>query len=193
VIQVLCATTTSPTASRTARSGAAGVADRTMVISADIDHQRLGINRAAASLGLRLPDDVSVVGLGDLSFGGWVTPRLTTVLTPLADMTVRAACMAPLLLLSGRQPKTAQVEITVELVVREQRASAGDRASRRTQSGGRGSAQPRKGASRGHGVADGPAPRAVTWHSSAAQHTMMAGSWYRSDRGRGRPPSRPRC
>jgi LacI family transcriptional regulator len=102
VIRALCATTTSPTAARTGTLGAAGVADRTMAVFADGNHQRLGINQAAASLGLRLPDDVSVVGFGDLPFVDWVTPRLTTVRTPLADMTVRAACTLPLLL-SGQQ------------------------------------------------------------------------------------------
>src|SRR4051812_44587959 len=35
------------------------------------------------------PDDVSVVGFGDLPFVDWVNPRLTTVRTPLADMTAQ--------------------------------------------------------------------------------------------------------
>lgn len=109
-----------------------------MAVFADGNRQRLGINRAAGSLGLRLPDDVSVVGFGDLPFVDWVNPRLTTVRTPLADMTVRAACTVPLLL-SGQQPETAQAEVTIELVVLgQQRAPAGDGASRRTQSGGEG-------------------------------------------------------
>ncbi|MDQ0605064.1 hypothetical protein QF037_009409 [Streptomyces canus] len=89
-----------------------------MAVFADSNHQRLGINRAAASLGLRLPDGVCVVGFGDLPFVDWVTPRPATVRTPLADMTVRAACMVPRLL-SGQQPETAQVEVTIELVVRD--------------------------------------------------------------------------
>jgi LacI family transcriptional regulator len=88
-----------------------------MAVFADGNRQRLGVNRAAASLGLRLPDDASVVGFGDLPFVDWVNPRLTTVRTPLADMTVRAACTVPLLL-SGQQPETAQAEVTIELVVR---------------------------------------------------------------------------
>ncbi|MER6953441.1 substrate-binding domain-containing protein [Streptomyces sp. NPDC000618] len=49
--------------------------------------RRVGISRAAASLGLRLPDYVGVVGFDDLPFAEWVTPCLTTVRTPLADVT----------------------------------------------------------------------------------------------------------
>jgi LacI family transcriptional regulator, xylobiose transport system transcriptional regulator len=66
-----------------------------MAVFADGNHQKLGINRAAASLGPRLPDDVSAVGFGDLPIVDWVTPRPATVRTPLAHMTVRAACRAP--------------------------------------------------------------------------------------------------
>jgi DNA-binding LacI/PurR family transcriptional regulator len=39
-----------------------------MAILVGSNHQRLHTNRAAASLGLRLPDDVSVVRFGDLPF-----------------------------------------------------------------------------------------------------------------------------
>ncbi|WP_234441788.1 substrate-binding domain-containing protein [Streptomyces sp. WM6386] len=67
-----------------------------MAVFADSNHQRLGINRAAASLGLRLPDDVSAVGFGDLPFVDWVTARLTTVRTPLLwALPVWCRCCCP--------------------------------------------------------------------------------------------------
>ncbi|WP_328483994.1 LacI family DNA-binding transcriptional regulator [Streptomyces sp. NBC_00377] len=95
--------------------------DRPTAIFAGSDHQALGTYRAAAELGLRIPDDVSVVGFDDLPFADWVTPRLTTVRTPLADMTALAARMV-LRLLSGEQPETTRVEVATELVVRESTA-----------------------------------------------------------------------
>ena len=94
------------------------LSDRPMAIFAGSDHQALGTYRAAAELGLRIPADVSVVGFDDLPFADWVTPRLTTVRTPLADMTALAARMV-LRLLSGEQPETTRVEVATELVVRE--------------------------------------------------------------------------
>lgn len=144
-----------------------------MAVFADGNHQRLGINRAAASLGLRLPDDVSVVGFGDLPFVDWVTPRLTTVRTPLADMTVRAT--RTVLLLSGLQPETAQAEVTIELVVRD---SGGPppvtgRAVERSQGGARVGSAWEGARPEAHGVADGPATGAVAWRSSAAQPAML--------------------
>ncbi|MET9462754.1 substrate-binding domain-containing protein [Streptomyces canus] len=92
--------------------------DRPTAIFAGSDHQALGTYRAAAELGLRIPADVSVVGFDDLPFADWVTPRLTTVRTPLADMTALAARMV-LRLLSGEHPETTRVEVATELVVRE--------------------------------------------------------------------------
>jgi LacI family transcriptional regulator len=59
-----------------------------------------------------------VVGFDDLPFADWVTPRLMTVRTPLADMTVLAARMV-LRLLSGQQPETIRAEVATELVVRD--------------------------------------------------------------------------
>ncbi|MFI7016594.1 substrate-binding domain-containing protein [Streptomyces sp. NPDC050164] len=50
---------------------------------------------------MRIPDDVSLVGFDDLPFADWAPPRLTTVRTPLADMTALAARMV-LRLLSGQ-------------------------------------------------------------------------------------------
>lgn len=59
-----------------------------------------------------------MVGFDDLPFADWVTPRLTTVRTPLADMTALAARMV-LRLLSGEQSETTRVEVATQLVVRE--------------------------------------------------------------------------
>lgn len=91
---------------------------RPTAIFAGSDHQALGTFRAAATLGLRIPEDLSVVGFDDLPFADWVTPRLTTVRTPLADMTALAARMV-LQLIAGEQPETTRVEVATELVVRE--------------------------------------------------------------------------
>lgn len=92
--------------------------DRPTAIFAGSDHQALGTYRAAASLGLRVPEDLSVVGFDDLPFADWVTPRLTTVRTPLAEMTALAARMV-LQLIAGDKPETTRVEVATELVVRE--------------------------------------------------------------------------
>lgn len=95
--------------------------DRPTAVFAGSDQQALSTYRAADALGLRVPGDVSVVGFDDLPFADWVTPRLTTVRTPLAEMAGVAARMV-LDLLGGRRPETTRVEVAVELVVRDSTA-----------------------------------------------------------------------
>ncbi|SFF31351.1 transcriptional regulator, LacI family [Actinacidiphila alni] len=82
------------------------------------DQQALSTYRAAATLGIRVPDELSVVGFDDLPFADWVTPRLTTVRTPLADMAAVAARMV-LQLVGGERPASTRVEVAGELIVRE--------------------------------------------------------------------------
>lgn len=96
--------------------------DPPTAVFAGSDQQALSTYRAAATLGLRVPQDVSVVGFDDLAFAEWVTPRLTTVRTPLADMAALAAGMV-LQLLGGERPASTRVEVASELVVRDSTAA----------------------------------------------------------------------
>jgi LacI family transcriptional regulator len=90
----------------------------------------LGAIRAAHERGLRVPDDVSVVGFDDVKYAPIVTPALTTVRQPLADMG-HTALRVVLRLLDGERFDTPQLEMATRLVVREStappRRSAGDR------------------------------------------------------------------
>jgi LacI family transcriptional regulator len=69
-------------------------------------------------LGLRVPDELSVVGFDDLPMARWAWPPLTTMRQPLFEM----AASAPRLLL-GDSPD-ARVELSTSLVVRESTAAA---------------------------------------------------------------------
>ncbi|MEW1860262.1 LacI family DNA-binding transcriptional regulator [Streptomyces sp. NBC_00669] len=95
--------------------------DRPTAIFAGSDQQALSTYRAADRLGLRVPADLSVVGFDDLDFADWVTPRLTTVRTPLPEMAAVATRMV-LQLLAGQVPETTRVEVASELVLRDSTA-----------------------------------------------------------------------
>jgi len=95
--------------------------DRPTAIFAGSDHQALGTYQAAQRRGVRIPDQLSVVGFDDLPFAEWVGPKLTTVRQPLADMSALAARMI-LKLLDGEQPEIHQVQLATRLVVRESTA-----------------------------------------------------------------------
>jgi len=92
--------------------------DRPTAIFAGSDMQALGVLRAARQLGLRVPEDLSVVGYDDLPLAGWVGPSLTTVRQPLREM-ARAATRMLLQLARDGRPETTRIDLVTELVVRE--------------------------------------------------------------------------
>lgn len=97
------------------------LADRPTAIFASNDLQALGVYQAAREAGLRIPDDLSVVGFDDLPVVAWMEPPLTTVHQPLTEMAVAATELA---LTLGRGEKAPQVglEIATTLTVRESTA-----------------------------------------------------------------------
>ncbi|RBM24313.1 LacI family transcriptional regulator [Streptomyces sp. PT12] len=85
------------------------------------DALALGVYRAAAEAGLRIPDDLSVVGFDDLRPAQWTVPPLTTVHQPLAAMAATAATMV-VRLARGEPLTQTRVELATELVVRDSTA-----------------------------------------------------------------------
>lgn len=81
------------------------------------DMVALGAYEAAHRLGLRVPEDVSIVGFDDLPLAAWMQPNLTTVRQPLAEMASLATRML-FSLIEGRTPDALQVEVATRLVVR---------------------------------------------------------------------------
>jgi LacI family xylobiose transport system transcriptional regulator len=92
--------------------------DRPTAIFATNDGQAIGVYHAARQLGLRIPDDLSVIGFDDLPSVRWAIPPLTTIRQPLAKMAAAATSML-LTLARGEQLPQSRVELATELVVRE--------------------------------------------------------------------------
>ncbi|MDW5325938.1 LacI family DNA-binding transcriptional regulator [Plantactinospora sp. KLBMP9567] len=90
-------------------------------IFASSDQMAFGAYEAVRRRGLRVPDDVSVVGFDDLPEARWASPPLTTVRQPLAEMGLLAA--RTVLRLAGGEPlDTPRVELSTDLVVRDSSA-----------------------------------------------------------------------
>jgi LacI family transcriptional regulator len=92
-------------------------AHRPTAVVAGADLIALGTIDAARSLGLAVPDDLSVVGFDDLPLAAHGSPPLTTVRQPLHDMG-RAAARAVLGLIAGQQLPTDNICLPCTLVVR---------------------------------------------------------------------------
>ncbi|MEV4359979.1 LacI family DNA-binding transcriptional regulator [Nonomuraea sp. NPDC004186] len=81
------------------------------------DGEALGVYRAAHELGLRIPDDLSVVGFDDLPSIRWAVPPLTTIRQPLTEMAIAATRMV-VALAQGTSLPQHRVEFATELIVR---------------------------------------------------------------------------
>ncbi|WP_330286514.1 LacI family DNA-binding transcriptional regulator [Streptomyces sp. NBC_00576] len=81
------------------------------------DLEAFGVIEAARVQGLRVPDDVSVVGFDDTAAASTSAPPLTTVRQPFAEIG-RAALRALLRLIAGEPLDSHRVELATQLVVR---------------------------------------------------------------------------
>ncbi|RMB61899.1 LacI family DNA-binding transcriptional regulator [Tessaracoccus antarcticus] len=92
--------------------------DPPTAIFAGSDHQALGVQRAAHEAGMRLPQDLSIVGYDDLPMTAWLSPPLTTVRQPLREMGALATRMV-LSLAEGKELVSMRMDLATELVIRE--------------------------------------------------------------------------
>jgi LacI family transcriptional regulator len=82
----------------------------------------IGCLRAAAELGRRIPEDLSLVGFDDLPFADFLTPRLTTVRV---DAEAQGGAAAELLLarIQGKPVAVSQLVVSVSKFVERQSTS----------------------------------------------------------------------
>jgi len=85
------------------------------------DNMAVAVLREARKRGLRVPEDLSVVGFDDSEQAAIVTPTLTSVRQPLAEMG-RMAVSLLLRLLENQRVEGLNVELQTRLVVRESTA-----------------------------------------------------------------------
>ena len=97
------------------------LAEPPTAVFAASDEMALGVYEAVRKQGLRVPEDLSVVGFDDLPQARWASPPLTTVRQPLEEMG-RFAVHSVLRLLNDGRLESSKVELATELVVRESTA-----------------------------------------------------------------------
>jgi LacI family transcriptional regulator len=81
------------------------------------DKVAVGVLHAAERRGLRVPEDVSVVGFDDIDVSRATSPQLTTVRQPLQEMG-RMAVTSLMRVLDGHEAEALHIELATELVVR---------------------------------------------------------------------------
>ncbi|HEX4028780.1 MAG TPA: LacI family DNA-binding transcriptional regulator [Terracidiphilus sp.] len=83
------------------------------------DIAAIGAMRALKEAGLRVPEDVSVVGFDDILSAAYATPSLTTVRQPLREMGKRGAQILLERIADREKDFSGEVVMSPELVVRE--------------------------------------------------------------------------
>lgn len=96
--------------------------NRPTAIFAGTDQTASGVYAAARELGLRIPEDLSVVGFDDVILSHWLQPPLTTVRQPLEQMAQAAIRAATQIAYEGRTGLT-RLELPTSLTVRSSTAS----------------------------------------------------------------------
>jgi DNA-binding LacI/PurR family transcriptional regulator len=92
--------------------------DGVTAIFAANDHMAIGAIRAVEQAGLRVPDDVSIVGFDDAPEAEFLSTPLTTVRQDFAEVT-RLAVHRLVRTIEGRPPAERRRLIPAQLVVRE--------------------------------------------------------------------------
>jgi LacI family transcriptional regulator len=82
------------------------------------DNMAIGVLEVARERGIRVPEELSVVGFDDVETAAIVTPALTTVRQPLSEMGRMAASLLERLI-EGQSIDALHVELRAQLVVRQ--------------------------------------------------------------------------
>jgi len=82
------------------------------------DTMAIGSMRAIHKAGLRIPDDIAIIGFDDHRFAEWLTPTLTSVHVPWLEQGQLAAEML-LQLINGQQPQKSNIALRPHRIVRE--------------------------------------------------------------------------
>lgn len=91
--------------------------DRFTALVCRDDYTAVGVCRGLREAGIRVPEDVAVVGNGDIGVAACLTPPLTTLATPYAAIAQAAMELMLEQLEGGQEPR--QITLKSHLVVRE--------------------------------------------------------------------------
>lgn len=87
-------------------------------ILAVADIMAIGVLQAAVASGLRVPDDLAVIGYDDIPLAAWTTPALTTVHQPIIEKG-EIATQQLLARIAGEIPAELKIQLPTTLVIRQ--------------------------------------------------------------------------
>ena len=88
----------------------------------------MGALRALNEAGLRVPEDIAVVGYNDIDLASYTNPPLTTVRAPIMDLGIQSTRMLIKLIL-GQKLEKNHCTLPIKLVVRKSCGCAAKKSS----------------------------------------------------------------
>jgi LacI family transcriptional regulator len=82
------------------------------------DNVAMGAKSALREAGLRVPEDISIIGFDDIPWAKYSDPPLTTVRLPAQELASKA-CLMLLDLMQGSEPEVQHMILDTELIVRK--------------------------------------------------------------------------
>ena len=82
------------------------------------DNVAIGAKAALREAGLRIPENISLVGFDDIPWAQYSDPPLTTIRLP-AQRLAQTSCVVLMDLLQGKEPPTRRLILDTELIVRK--------------------------------------------------------------------------
>jgi DNA-binding LacI/PurR family transcriptional regulator len=92
---------------------------RPTAVFAANDMMAIGFMMGLSNLGLKVPDDIAVVGCDDIPMAALVKPALTTVRVPMCEIGRRAMELLLEFLRDGEKEPAQSILLNCELVIRE--------------------------------------------------------------------------
>jgi LacI family transcriptional regulator len=90
-------------------------------VFAATDELAIGAIRVLRDEGIRVPEDVSVVGFDDIDISNYIVPRLTTIRQPLEEMGGQTALLLHRYILGNNGPETDRT-LAHRVIIRESTA-----------------------------------------------------------------------
>ncbi|MGE5681100.1 MAG: LacI family DNA-binding transcriptional regulator, partial [Bacillota bacterium] len=87
------------------------------VIFAANDMMAIGCYNAIASFGLKIPDDIGVVGFDDIFVSQFLCPRLTTIHVPISELGKNAASLLLGRINNNENPEYQHIRVSTGLVI----------------------------------------------------------------------------
>ena len=82
------------------------------------DNVAMGVKSALREAGMRIPDDISIMGFDDIPWAQYSDPPLTTIRLPAQEL-AHEACLLLLDLMKGSEPEDRNLVLDTELVERQ--------------------------------------------------------------------------